>query len=156
VYGTLLTGENEDSNATITTSCFLDGKQVQGFEQSEAAVGLIKVNNNNLFCRVDQQSYGNDPLSSGEHELDFQIPTLSDSNARFYFDYIVYEPLPDASVNADILQIGNREVQYPSGVGPVLQDSHFILSSGWNFTNDLTTMTTIPGSSVTVKFNGSL
>jgi hypothetical protein len=152
VYGTLLPGQNEDTDAKITTSCLLDGKETQSFGQSEDPLGLIKVDNNEIFCRIDQQIFRNEPLSSGEHEVLFQITSLS-KGARFYFDYIVYEPLPDASVNGDVLQIGNQEVEYLSGMP--LQDSHFTLGTGWNFTTDLTTMTTTPGSSVTLKFNGS-
>jgi hypothetical protein len=149
VYGTLLTQDPSDATPTIAiTTCTLDGHNASGGSRSQPSNSSV-IQYNQLYCSVNQQNYQG-ILSPGEHELIFQVNYLT--NAHFLFDYIVYEPLPGASVDGETLQIGNGQAIYPQG--SQLQDSHFSLSSGWRFTDSDTTFTATPGSSVTVKFNG--
>ncbi|KAK7438207.1 hypothetical protein VKT23_018137 [Stygiomarasmius scandens] len=135
---------------TITPSCLLDGKPIRGFGFSGPEVGTSL--NNQVLCSVDPLSYDG-KLVEGEHELFFNVSHSLTS--RFFVDYIVYEAMPGASVDGDVIQLGNNLAEQNKAdlLGTTPQDSQLTFGSGWS--KDGATSTSTPGSSVTVKFNGT-
>ncbi|THU85253.1 hypothetical protein K435DRAFT_806064 [Dendrothele bispora CBS 962.96] len=68
------------------------------------------------------------------------------TEAPFSIDYIVYESLPNSPVSGEYLQLGNKAFQ--------AQNDSINFSTGWTWSGN-TTLTSIPGSSATLSFNGS-
>ncbi|KAK7434549.1 hypothetical protein VKT23_020158 [Stygiomarasmius scandens] len=85
-------------------------------------------------------------MFSGEHEL----LVNSTVHSPFMIDYIVYETVPDAPVDGDILQMGNNVIQFTEG-----QDPHLSFSPGWASNSNNAVWTSTPGSYATLKFNGT-
>ncbi|KAK7435354.1 hypothetical protein VKT23_019705 [Stygiomarasmius scandens] len=70
---------------------------------------------------------------------------------RFYLDYIVYESLPGASVDGEMLVIGSENFD-------ASRDPHLTFSPGWVLSDAWESnamLTRTPGSNVTVSFNGT-
>ncbi|KAF5366750.1 hypothetical protein D9758_006542 [Tetrapyrgos nigripes] len=129
-----------------------DGRSFEGTGKPDSET-VSPLNNNQELCRFEEL-YG--AGSPGEHELMFEVETLS--GAALYFDYLVYEPLLGAITDGDTLQIGNPYATY-SQFDPRLQDTRFSFSPDWDFDDSSLGLdmakTTTPGAFVTVKFNGT-
>ena len=76
--------------------------------------------------------------------ITFTTPALP-----FFFDFLVYESLPDAPLDGDVLQMGNSFYDFTE-----TQDPHFSFGPGWQNIYNQAKTTSTPGSSVTIKFNG--
>ncbi|KAK7450601.1 hypothetical protein VKT23_012911 [Stygiomarasmius scandens] len=97
-------------------------------------------------------------LSPGEHELTLHFKQSGVQDSILYLDYILYEPLPDVPINdGALLQIGNSLVYSSLSDEQPFEASHFSVSSGWRIdgVQNETLSTQSPGSSITVKFNGT-
>jgi len=129
--------------------CELDGKEIvggaalPGMQNSETKSSSI---NQQTICQSDSESLVGSP---GEHELTVNITKPSDM--RFYLDYIVYESLPGASVDGEMLVIGSENFD-------ASRDPHLTFSPGWVLSDAWESnamLTRTPGSNVTVSFNGA-
>ncbi|THU91822.1 hypothetical protein K435DRAFT_907751 [Dendrothele bispora CBS 962.96] len=159
LYGNNIRAGNLDGS--FITECLLDNVLV-GTDGDTSRAGNITlsltpppppnplVRNNQVLCRSGQPK--SDSVSLGEHELVFNVLNSTGTTAGLFVDYIVYETLPGASVDGDILQIGNGDLEFPA-----VRDQHLSFSSGWvpNLSPFANIFTSTPGSSVTVKFNGT-
>ncbi|KAF5367958.1 hypothetical protein D9758_004354 [Tetrapyrgos nigripes] len=140
LYGTWITFDANASSSYPKTRCFLDGIPILGFSTVFQAG---RATNHKLLCRADPDFYKG-TMSPGEHEL-FVNSTV---DTPFSVDYIVYEALPDASVDGEVLQFGNGAVQED-------RDPHLSFSAGWGTNSNDSPSTSTPGSSVSLKFNGT-
>ncbi|KAF5356695.1 hypothetical protein D9758_013735 [Tetrapyrgos nigripes] len=169
VYGTLVIPSitEESSGGYARIDCLLDGQQRLGGGIAWP-VNVPTLGNNQPICQLTESSIASSitfegtqgPLSPSEHELVVKVHLL-DNNSTFYLDYLVYEPLPDAWLDGGgdgdggVLQIGNAETE----LAPTIAsdgDHRFELGSGWQtgpFGENFNT--TVPGSMVTVRFNGT-
>ncbi|THU90496.1 hypothetical protein K435DRAFT_864238 [Dendrothele bispora CBS 962.96] len=157
VYGTVaglvdIVKIGTQTNPTpITPNCLLDGKEIPGVSFSGPEVGTSL--NNQMLCSVDPLSYDG-KLLDGEHEISFNV--TNSLTSRFFVDYIVYEALDGAPVDGDVLQLGNDFAEQISsdllGTAPEDPLAQLTFGSGWSKNP---TSTNTPGSSVTVKFNGT-
>ncbi|KAF9255867.1 hypothetical protein L218DRAFT_1008042 [Marasmius fiardii PR-910] len=134
-------------------TCSLDGNALGGIGAQGFFVPSFTVSH--LAWCVGNDKHGGAGIGDGgflveEHELIINVTTCT--NTHVYLDYIVYEVPPDARINGDVLRIGANQ----NGTLPALQDQHLIFSGRW-FSNDSTGAATayIPGSSVSMKFNGT-
>ncbi|KAK7472130.1 hypothetical protein VKT23_000252 [Stygiomarasmius scandens] len=146
-----------DLNGSFVMECLLDGVSVgtagDGKTNQPITLSLpqknIAVRNNQVLCRAGQAN--SDNVELGEHELVLNVINSTGTTAGLFVDYIVYETLPGASVDGEILQMGNGDVDFPAN-----RDQHLSFSPGWvenlSFAN---ICTDTPGSFVTVKFNGT-
>ncbi|KAJ3745100.1 hypothetical protein DFH05DRAFT_1557274 [Lentinula detonsa] len=121
--------------------CTLDGAPTWSFVD-EYPEGLT--NNNMLACRADSRIGGSSP---GEHELLINVTNYS--NSDWYFDYITFESLVDPVLDGEVLQAGNAELIDASNY------SVLTFGAGWTTDSDDSTVTSIPGSQATLKFNGT-
>ncbi|KAK7472132.1 hypothetical protein VKT23_000254 [Stygiomarasmius scandens] len=145
-----------DLNGSFVMECLLDGVSVGTDGDTNRPVTLslppkdILVRNNQVLCRAGEAK--SNKVVLGEHELVLNVINSTGTTAGLFVDYIVYETLPGASVDGEILQMGNGDIDFPAN-----RDHHLSFSSGWVETArpfaDIFTVT--PGSSVTVKFNGT-
>ncbi|THU91823.1 hypothetical protein K435DRAFT_800964 [Dendrothele bispora CBS 962.96] len=155
LYGSNVRGPN--LNGSFITECLLDNVLV-GTDGDTSRAGNITlsltptdtlVRNNQVLCRSGEAK--SNSVFPGEHELVFNVLNSTGTTAGLFVDYIVYETLPDASVDGDILQIGNGDIDFPAD-----RDQHLSFSPGWveNARPFANIFTYTPGSAVTVKFNG--
>ncbi|THU86995.1 hypothetical protein K435DRAFT_782681 [Dendrothele bispora CBS 962.96] len=144
-------------NGSFVMECLLDNVSVGadgGQEAGPVTLSLTPtgtlVHNNQVLCRSGEAK--SNLVVPGEHELVFNVLNSTGTTAGLFVDYIVYETLPDASVDGDILQMGNGEIDFPAN-----RDQHLSFSPGWVETAHpfASIFTYTPGSSVTVKFNGT-
>ncbi|KIK66328.1 hypothetical protein GYMLUDRAFT_70013 [Collybiopsis luxurians FD-317 M1] len=140
VYGT---EDGRRVNGSLPSiNCQLDGQSTWGFENPYPQ-GSTK--NNALACRADSRIGGSSP---GEHELLINVTNYRDT--AWYFDYITYESLEDPILDGETLQAGNAALIDASNY------SMLTFGSGWTeSTVDDSTVTKIPGSTATIKFNGT-
>jgi len=146
VYGTWSTSipfiDSEDNSELPEAGCYLDGVRLLTFSTN---FPMGTASNNQILCRGDPRFY-NGTMFSGEHEL----LVNSTVHSPFMIDYIVYETVPDAPVDGDILQMGNNVIQFTEG-----QDPHLSFSPGWASNSNNAVWTSTPGSYATLKFNGA-
>ncbi|KAF5360202.1 hypothetical protein D9758_011371 [Tetrapyrgos nigripes] len=156
VYGTIVASP-PSAVANGSVSCQLDDQQAV-----QSPYTLIPPNlsgNNDILCTsgspfaLTSSDHTGQPTSK-EHKLTVTIDDLI--NSRVYVDYLVYEliPDPDTPLDGDVLQIGNN-----AGTGAIKSQNNIIYSSRWGTGGDSVGLnagsTSTPGSSVTVKFNGT-
>ncbi|KAK7455729.1 hypothetical protein VKT23_010762 [Stygiomarasmius scandens] len=147
VYATWTPDPTENSSHLLKTNCAVDRKDILGFVIPTK--GQAFVANWQEACRADPGSLPGGQMILGEHELVVNISTPG--NMGFYLDYILYETLPGASVDGEMLVIG-------SGAFEASKDPHLVFSPGWavnESTSSGAMSTNTPGSNVTVKFNGT-
>ncbi|KIK62795.1 hypothetical protein GYMLUDRAFT_72528 [Collybiopsis luxurians FD-317 M1] len=139
VYGTL---DGTRPNGVLPEiNCLLDGGITWSFG-NPSPEGLT--NNNMLACRADSRIGGSSP---GEHELLINVTNSADS--AWYFDYITYESLANPTIDGEVLQAGNAELIDATNY------SMLTFGAGWTLNSDDSSVTKIPGSQATVKFNGT-
>ncbi|THU86993.1 hypothetical protein K435DRAFT_782680 [Dendrothele bispora CBS 962.96] len=154
IYGSNV--RTPDLSGSFVTECLLDNVSVETDGSHPGPINLpltptdILVRNNQVLCRSGEAK--SNLVVPGEHELVFNVLNTTGTTAGLFVDYIVYETLPDASVDGDILQMGNGDIDFPAN-----RDQHLSFTPGWvetarPFAN---IFTYTPGSSVTVKFNGT-
>ncbi|KAF5388958.1 hypothetical protein D9757_005022 [Collybiopsis confluens] len=97
-----------------------------------------------LACRADSRIGGSSP---GEHELLINVTNYPTST--WYFDYITFESLADPVLDGEVLQAGNAELIDATNY------SMLSFGPGWSINPDDSSVTSIPGSTASMKFNGT-
>ncbi|KAF5313308.1 hypothetical protein D9758_018742 [Tetrapyrgos nigripes] len=148
IYASLTTTELDGSvgpdPGRADVSCVLDGEVVAINGISLSTVSSIS---NQKVCS------GRAEPSNKEHEIGFKIRNLN--RTRFSFDYIAYEPIPDAidESNGETLLVSPDALSSSKDPGPGPQLS---FDSKWKGTpNGDEAFTQSPGSLVTARFNGT-
>lgn len=72
--------------------CFIDGTKIT----TGSALNTIPKNNQNLCGPIAN-------LTPGNHQLIINVATLA--LQRFWFDYVLYAPLPDADLDNKVVQL---------------------------------------------------
>ncbi|KIK50471.1 hypothetical protein GYMLUDRAFT_252970 [Collybiopsis luxurians FD-317 M1] len=121
-------------------NCLLDGAATWTFGDRLVSG---QTDNNVLACRADSRIGGSSP---GEHTLIINVTNYPGSSSWF-FDYITFESLADPTVDGETLQAGNAELIDASNY------SMLTFGSGWSLNPDDSSVTKLPGSSATMKFN---
>ncbi|KAF9255275.1 hypothetical protein L218DRAFT_1008754 [Marasmius fiardii PR-910] len=135
---------NGTSPGDIRGDCTVDGESILSFIWN-LHLGLSQVNA--MICEGDYSQHLNGPIAPGEHTLSVNVTTHNDTRA--YFDYILFETLPNAAVDGEKLEIGNS--LFDAG-----KDPHLEFSPGWSVNTTTGRMSTsMPGANVTVRFNGT-
>ncbi|KAF5340437.1 hypothetical protein D9758_013564 [Tetrapyrgos nigripes] len=146
------------SSSHGSVDCFLDGNpSAVDFTAWPDSDSVDDIDGNNIFI------CGSDNLPMGEHEVVIKVSNISDST--FFLDYVLLQesvPAPagsggdDSEQDAAYLQIGNPYgtlLDFPNSesLGYQLE-----FSEGWSLNDTLqNAVTKIPGSSVTLTFNGT-
>jgi len=142
-------------------ACLLDGQllgptvNLDGFPVTTigSTVNDGSPMNNQLLCGVNSRNFPN--AASGEHQL-----FVNTTSSGLVLDYIVYETVANASLDGDVVQMGNGQIRQAA----IDSDPNLEFGSGWVDTEISDTgsgarlggkYTNTSGSSVTAKFNGS-
>ncbi|KAF9256865.1 hypothetical protein L218DRAFT_1006890 [Marasmius fiardii PR-910] len=146
VAAAISNGGSSGTENDIQTACTLDGQNISGSEiHPQQGLPGYPITNTQI-CRGDPKTF-NGTMTAGEHTLSVSVTTQNSS--RLYLDYIVYETLPNAPVNGEILKIGSK-------AWDPTEDPNLVFSSGWGRNQATAAMSTsTPDANVTVKFNGT-
>jgi hypothetical protein len=142
VYGTL---ESPAKYGAPASSYTIDSQEPEGFLQSGSALvnQSTDVTSHILF-------YQSPTLGSDQHTLKWTVSNVTSDGPRFYFDFLVIENAPEASLSEDgtrvIVDDNDAGIEYngnwqPGGsVGEYLLSDHAAAAEG--------------GTSATYKFKG--
>ncbi|KAJ6594897.1 hypothetical protein B0H19DRAFT_1247529 [Mycena capillaripes] len=128
VYGTIMVSTDANNMTDPKWDCFVDGTKIGNPQPT------FKFPENNwILCDEPE-------IAAGLHALMIQVQS---KGCAFYFDYLVYTPLPDATFETAVLIYPNTDPAVSFG-------------SGWRtFGGDLENGTNTKDSQVALNFHGT-